>query len=262
MNSEDKYRAMPDRSHYTPCSDRLTQINEIGKRAFYYTFIVALLLSAGSMFNIKFNILSLLSDLTTGRNSSNSTGVILSGMLNIITSLFLILMAILGRSKYKFCHVFLFSIYLAMPISCLMDFGGRSSDIITFGLGIAGVYIYFPTLSAWRDYKYISHVEGFPYFSERFAQQLENSKYKSEHYKEDYADIEKPMDEIQKELTDNIEPLQNISSREKINMDSPSEIPVEIPHRGDGRKKREEKKSRLELAKELAEKANKFDFEK
>jgi len=267
INSEDKYRSMPDHSHYTLCSDRITSINEKGKKAFYYTFIVSLLLSAGSMFNIRFNILSLLSDLMVGNGETGSTGLILSAMLNIISSVFLLLLAIFGKAKYKFCNVILFSIYLAMPFSCLINPGGRKSDIITLAIGVAGAYIYFPMLSAWRDYRVISKAEGFPYFSERFTHQLENPHYKSENYHEDYADDEKPMDEIEKNLTDNIKEQDGISVKhtsQKISMDIPSEIPADIPHRGDGKKRREKeknKKSSLELARELAERANKFDFE-
>ncbi len=261
MSSEDKYREMPDHGHYIICSDRITAINEKGKKAFYYTFITALLLSAGSMFGIRFNILSILSDLIVGRGSTNSFGMILSGMLNILSSLFLILLAVFGKAKYKFCNVILFSMYLAMPISCLMNIGGRSSDIITIALGVGGIIIYFPMLSAWRDYKVISRTEGFPYFSERFTHQLENPDYKS-NYREDYADEEKPMEVIDEKPSGNIPEKK---APEKVDMEIPSEIPVEIPHRGDGKKKREEKiknqQSELELARKFAEKANKFDFE-
>lgn len=265
MNSEDKYRSMPDHSHYTVCSDRITVINEKGKRAFYFTFIVALLLSAGSMFNVRFNILSILSDLMVGYGDVGSFGLILSGMLNIISSVLLILLAVFGKSKYKFCNVILFSIYFSMFISCFMDFGKRKSDIFAIAIGIAGMYIYFPLLSAWRDYKAISNAEGFPYFSERFTNQLENPEYKSD-YNEEYADEEKPMEEIEKELSDSVNPdeMPQKIKAEKINMEEPSEIPVKVPHRGDSRKNREEKqkqKSQLELAREFAEKANRFDFE-
>jgi len=261
MSSEDKYREMPDHSHYIICSDRITAINEKGKKAFYYTFITALLLSAGSMFGIRFNVLSLLSDLIVGRGSTNSFGMILSGMLNIISSLFLILLAVFGKAKYKFCNVILFSMYLAMPISCLMNIGGRSSDIITIALGIGGIIIYFPMLSAWRDYKVISRTEGFPYFSERFTHQLEDPDYKSD-YREDYADEEKSMDIMDKKISGN---MPEKKASEKVDMEIPPETPVEIPHRGDGKKRREEEiknqQSELELARKFAEKANKFDFE-
>ncbi|MDE5946803.1 MAG: hypothetical protein K2G63_05840 [Oscillospiraceae bacterium] len=272
INSEDRYRAMPDRSHYTVCSDRITRINELGKTMFYYTFVVALIVSAGSMFNVRFNILSLLSDLAVGRGNVGASGVIFSGALNIITSLFLIIMAVMGKAKYKFCNVFLFCIYLAMPVASIINFGDRTSDIITIGLGIIGIYIYFPSLQAWRDYRVISRTEGFPYFNERFANQLENPKYKCENYHEDYADDEKPMQEIEKELTDNIN-ADEIDKKEdnpnKISMNLSDELtPVDIPKRGDAKKRKleqeqekENKKSSLELARELAEKFNKFDFE-
>lgn len=227
MNSGDKYRAMPDHSHYTLCSDRMTVINEKGKKAFYYTFIVALILSAGSMFNVRFNVLSLMSDLMVGRGAVSSFGLILSGMLNILSSLFLILLAVLGKAKYKFCNVILFSMYLAMPIACLMDFGGRSSDILTISMGIAGVWVYFPMLSAWRDYKVISKTEGFPYFSERFTSQIENPDYKTD-YSKDGADNKKSMDETEK----------NISEKEE----------------------QQNTELNLERAREIAEKANKIDF--
>ena len=270
LSSEEKYRAMPDHSHYTLCSDRITAINEKGKKAFYYTFITALILSAGSMFGIRFNILSLLSDLMVGTGKTNSFGLILVSMLNILTSLFLILLAVFGNSKYKFCNVILFSIYLAMPLSCIMNFTSRSSNILTFAIGTAGVIIYFPMLSAWRDYKAISKTEGFPYFSERFTHQLENPDYTSKDYREDYADSEKPMDEIEKKLTDNIR-LEKIPEKKKSEntyMETPSEIPVQVIHRGDGKKKREENQVKVqspsfnpELAKKIAENANKFDFD-
>lgn len=268
INSEDRYKAMPDRSHYTICSDRITCINELGKRMFYYTFIVALIVSAGSMFNIRFNILSLLSDLAVGRGNIGASGVIFSGALNILTSVFLIIMAVMGKAKYKFCNVFLFCIYLAMTVASIINFGDRSSDIITIGLGIVGIYIFFPSLQAWRDYRVISRTEGFPYFNERFASQLENPKYKSENYHEDYADDEKPMQEIERELTDNInvdEITKKENSLNKFNMNVPDELtPVDIPKRGDAKKRRleqENQKSSLESARELAEKFNKFDFE-
>lgn len=261
MSSEDKYREMPDHSHYIICSDRITAINEKGKKAFYYTFITALLLSAGSMFGIRFNILSILSDLIVGRDSANSFGMILSGMLNIFSSLFLIFLAVFGKAKYKFCNVILFSMYLAMPISCFMNMGGRSSDIITIALGTGGIIVYFPMLSAWRDYKVISRTEGFPYFSERLTHQLENPDYKS-NYREDYADEEKSMDVMDKKFSGD---MPEKKAPEKIDMEIPSEIPVEIPHRGDSKKKREEDfenhMAELELARKFAEKANKFDFE-
>lgn len=268
LSSEEKYRAMPDHSHYTLCSDRITAINEKGKKAFYYTFIVALILSAGSMFGVRFNVLSIFSDLMVGKGQTNSFGLILSGMLNIITSLLLIILAVCGKSKYKFCNVILFSVYLAMPMSCLMNFGGRTSDILTTALGIAGVIIYFPMLGAWRDYKVISKTEGFPYFSERFTHQLENPEYTSKYYHEDYADEEKPMEEIEKNLTENIylKKFPEKKKSEKTAMEIPSETPVQIPHRGDGKKKREENQIRnqdfdFETARKFAENANRFDFE-
>ena len=68
LSSEEKYRAMPDHSHYTLCSDRITAINEKGKKAFYYTFIVALILSAGSMFGVRFNVLSIFQTLWSERD--------------------------------------------------------------------------------------------------------------------------------------------------------------------------------------------------
>lgn len=270
LSSEEKYRAMPDHSHYTLCSDRITAINEKGKRAFYYTFIVALILSAGSMFGIRFNVLSLFSDLMVGNGQTNSFGLILSGMLNILTTLLLILLAIFGKAKYKFCNVILFSVYLAMPLSCLMNLGGRASDILTMALGTGGIIIYFPMLSAWRDYKAISRTEGFPYFSERFTRQLENPEYTSKDYREDYADEEKPMEEIEKNLTENIylRKFPEKKQSEKTDMEIPSEIPVQIPHRGDGKKRREENQIQnqnqdfdFESARKFAEKANRFDFE-
>lgn len=271
LSSEEKFRAMPDHSHYTLCSDRITAINEKGKKAFYYTFIVSLILLAGSMFGIRFNVLSLLSDLIVGNGQTNSFGLILSGMLNILTSFILIILAVCGKSKYKFCNVILFSVYLAMPISCFMNLGARTSDILTIAFGTAGVVVYFPMLSAWRDYKAISKTEGFPYFSERFTHQLENPEYKS-NYREDYADDEKPMDEIEKNLTENIylKKFPEKKKSEKTDMEIPSETPVQIPHRGDGKKKREENQIQnqeqnqdfdFESARKFAENANKFDFE-
>lgn len=263
MNSEDKYREMPDRSHYIACSDRLTQIKQINKRAFYYTFFVALFLAAGSAFNIRYNILSLLPDLAVGMYGDGTIERLFAGMLQLLTAVTLIIIAYLGTSSRKFCHVFLFAVYLAMPISCLMDFGARNSDAISLCLGIAGSYFYFPTLKAWYDYRIISHTEGFPYFSERFATSLENKEYKSEDYNEEYADEELEMNEVEKELTENLDEsqLEKKEVKEKVDMEIPSETPVEIPHRGDSKKNREKKKSSLELARELAEKANKFDFE-
>ena len=78
------------------------------------------------------------------------------------------------------------------------------------------------------------------------------------------------MDEIEKKLTDNIR-LEKIPEKKKSEntyMETPSEIPVQVIHRGDGKKKREENQVKVqspsfnpELAKKIAENANKFDFD-
>ncbi|MDE5853922.1 MAG: hypothetical protein K2H19_02530, partial [Ruminococcus sp.] len=96
----------------------------------------------------------------------------------------------IGCGKYKFCHLILFAIYCFIILGCFIG-GVKMINSIPFAIGIIGIIITYPSISAFFDYRQLMNTEGFPYFNHLFALAEDNPVYKPQYINKYYR---KPED--------------------------------------------------------------------
>ena len=268
---ESPYKEKENHAHYIACSSRLSDIENKARKRNTYTLVTSIIAGFFGAMSVRINGYSLLVDLCDKRKdvfidpdkyANNIVDLmasnLLTGVLTLIMAAFIILLGYVGltKSKAKITHILLFAFYCYMIVDSIVHIGDRKTDIIAFGLGIVGVYLYYPAISEYLDFREISEAEGYPFFNLRLTEQNEHPDYEPDHRFEDSNMVNSGMNNL---LYENVSLPPDSPMVKKTGssfMDDIPDTPAVIPQRGDAlRKKNAENQASAEKAM-LSEKLN------
>lgn len=184
MRINDKLTESPDHSHYPVCLGRLNAINAYSRRIFFYTAGACILMFIFTLFTVRFNIISVIPNLFGDGTT------VAANFVQTLLLLLMVVMAWLGAMDRKIFDVILFAVYASMFLSTL--FTNNAWDLLTFVIGAAGTALTFRSYGNYCDFEQLVHTEGYPFFSERLAEQEENNSYSAQ-YEEEYYSREKKV---------------------------------------------------------------------
>lgn len=187
-------------AHYLVCLKRKNEIDRLCKKVFFYSIAEAVVFSAMMMFGLWLSALSWIPSLC------GEPFTIPNIMATLVEIILLPVIALLGCGNKKICTLVFFVIQCIIVLGCF--FGGlKTVNTFPFLIGIIGVIIAYPSISAYLDYRQLMNTEGFPQFSNRIADADDNPEfvsYYSKQYHNKDGDIsfvpvpEKPSPDIQK----------------------------------------------------------------
>lgn len=175
MKKNEQLYEKPNHEHYMACRTRKLQIERFSKKVFVCMLIESVVLLFMFIFGLWLSALSWIPSLcgkpfTIANIAVHSVEIIL-----------LPVFAIIGCGKYKICDLILFGINCLIVIGCF--FGGlKTVNTFPFLVGIIGVIITYPSISAYFDYQQLMNIEGFPQFNNLLANAEDNAEYKSYYF--------------------------------------------------------------------------------
>ena len=154
----------PDHAHYPMCRGRLDAINDICKDTLFYTLVVSAVLAFFSLLATPMEVVSWIPFIFTLQDAKAFGMSFGFSVFQLLMSLMLSVVALLGLVKHKIFTVIMFFVYLGMLVSSLFIVLTRF-DFLTAILGAVGVYKSAGILKGYRDFKQLRKTEGYPLFS-------------------------------------------------------------------------------------------------
>lgn len=198
MKINENLTELPEHGHYSVCLARKEQIDKLSIKILIYTIITGIIMALMTAFGFPLSAVSLIPSLFG--DAFNAYYLICQWSEIIL----LAVIAGIGCGKYKFCQLILFAIYCFMILGCFIS-GVKMIDSIPFAIGVIGVIITYPSISAFLDYRQLMNTEGFPYFNHLFAQAEDNPVYKPQyinkyHGKTEDSEMPAPSDAVNNEM--------------------------------------------------------------
>ncbi len=165
---------LPEHGHYSACLERKKEIDKLSIKILIYTVITGIIMALMTAFGLPLSAVSFIPSLFG--DAFNASYLICQWSEIIL----LAVIAGIGCGKYKFCQLMLFAVYFLIILGCFTG-GVKMIDSISFVIGIIGVIITYPSISAFLDYRQLMNTEGFPYFSCLLAQADDNPVYKPQY---------------------------------------------------------------------------------
>lgn len=174
MHINEKFAEQENHAHYTACLQRKTAIDKFCRKIFYFSAAEAVVMFIMMMFGLWLSAFSWIPNLC-GEPFT---------LPNIFayTAEFILLpvTALIGCGKKKVCTLIVFAIQCLIAAGCF--FGGlKTVNTIPFLIGLIGIIVSFPSVSAYLDYNQLMQTEGFPHFNNFLANADDNPEFVSDY---------------------------------------------------------------------------------
>lgn len=179
MRINEKLIEQPKHAHYLVCLNRKTEIDRFCHKLFIFSITEAVIFLVMMSFGLWLSALSWIPSLCGKEFTMPNIAAYL------IEIILLPVLALISCGKNKICILILFAIQCLVVIGCF--FGGlKTINTFPFLIGIIGVFITYPSINAYLDYRQLMKTEGFPQFNNFLADADDNPEFVSSYGKEYY----------------------------------------------------------------------------
>ncbi|SHM56347.1 hypothetical protein [Ruminococcus flavefaciens] len=177
----------PDHAHYPVCRGRLDEINDIGRRTFFYTIGVCCILALFSLLATPMHLVGWVPLMFTLKDAT-AFGMSAHFSISQLSMCFVFfIIALLGTTSRKIFNVITFFLYaLMLVISILVRL--TPFDFITAIAGAGGMFVSIGALKGYSDFKQLRNTEGYPIFSTILADHDDQKKHSPNGYNKKHFD--------------------------------------------------------------------------
>lgn len=179
MKLDPELEEKPYHGHYAACLARKTDIERRSSLIFGCTVVSGIALTIVSFAGWEMPVLSWIPSLI------NSSTVLFPICIQCAEIMGLSILAALGFGKNKSFNCILQLIYIVMTVASLFT-GSMPGCFFSFVAGAAGAFLCRHAFKDASDYEALKKTEGYPHFSEHYAEYIEHPKYSSRYTEEVY----------------------------------------------------------------------------
>lgn len=212
MLTNEKLAEQENHAHYMACLQRKTAIDKFCRKVFYLSIAETVILLVMMMFGLWLSAFSWIPDICGKQFTLPNI------FAYIIEFILLPLIAFMGCGKKKIYTLIFFAVQCLMVIGCF--FGGlKTINTFPFLIGLIGIIVSYPSISAYFDYNQLMQTEGFPHFNNFLADADDNPEFVSD-YSRQYHN--KGSDDMFVDIPDTPSPdIPNISEKSAYMDDIP-----------------------------------------